>query len=164
MPTTSDGSFTALHAANETITLSRNSFDIARGAGVIVEGAAEFGDASVHRPCPDRIIPAPDDIQQPFAADEFVRVRHQIFKQKNRFGGERDFFVLQIDTAGAAVEPERAAIEGLGGGKGRLTGAGAAQDGADAGNEFVRVEGLVEVVVCAFFEGHRALKRFPDLG
>ena len=141
-----------------------DSVNVEGGVGVVAQGAAEFGDAGIYGPGGDGLLPTPDGVQQALAVDEFVGVGHEVFQQDEGFRGERDFPSFERGAAGTAVDLQIPADEYPRGGQGRCSGIGAAQYSPDAGDEFVRLKGLVDIVVCPFFEGHGAFGGFPYLG
>jgi len=74
-------------------------------------------------------------------------VVHEVGEQPVFMGGELDRIAVDADAAGARVEPDRPAGQFALGVPG-----GAAQQGADAGEDFLEMEGLGDIIVGAGVE------------
>jgi len=93
-------------------------------------------------------VSAPDGGEQGAMGDDLAVVAGQVGDELEFFGGEVDGASLDGDGVGDGVDEE---VSGLNGAGGALR--GAAEVGADAGEEFVVAEGLGDVVVGASVEG-----------
>jgi hypothetical protein len=92
---------------------------------------------------------APEFAEDLAVGDDFAAVDEEEAQEGVFLGGEVDFLASAADEAGGEVDFDIAK-----GDDGRFVGgAGAAKDGADAGEEFAAAEGFGEVVVGAGVEG-----------
>lgn len=112
----------------------------------------------------DRVVVAPDHLEQARLGDHLVRMGDQVVEQGERLRGEGDLASGQPDPARRAVHLEFAGGEDGGAGQGGSAGAGSAQYRAHPGDQFAGVERLVEVVVGALVERPGPLGGLPHRG
>jgi hypothetical protein len=132
-------------------------------AGVVAERAAQFRDPVVHGAGPDREIESPQDLEQPVPAHQLVRVSDQVVEQQHRLGSEYELGVSQPGPAGDPVHPQVTGAQRRRRGQRPAPGPRPPQHRPQPREQLVRVEWLVEIVVCAFVERDRALARLAHL-
>lgn len=121
--------------------------------GILLEFAAERDDVLVHG------AGGGEEGEAPGAIEEFVTGNHLTgaFDEEAEdiefAGGEGDFGVVAPDAAGREVDANGAEADPGGGGDGGAT----AQEGADAGKEFLAAEGFDQVIVGAEVEAADAI-------
>ena len=117
----------------------------------VVDFAAEVADVDVDDVGEAVVIHIPDMFDDHGAAEGTALVAHHVFENAEFLGREVDGFGAAGDFAADAIEREVGDLEALG------RGLSAAQEGADAGEEFDEGEGLDEVIVGALFEAFDAI-------
>ena len=148
----------ALGSAGEAVAFAADGEDVFGGLGFLFEFLAEPGDVDVDGAGGDEGLVAPDLGEEPFAGEDLAAVIDEAAEELHLFGGEVDGGAVAVDGGDGEIDGDGAELEAGDGGEGFL--AHAAEEGGDAGGEFVGVEGFGEVVVGAEVE---ALDAVGDL-
>lgn len=122
------------------------------GDDVVAEFFAQVGDVDVEEIGEGELVFVEEVFVEGGAADDFAAMEHEVFEQGVFAGGEGNFFGVAGDAFGGGVELKIADSVGGAG----LAG-GATDEGAEAGEEFVEIEGFGEVVVGTLVEAFDAI-------
>jgi hypothetical protein len=136
----------------EAIADGAEGFDFDGGVGGL-EAVAEAGDVDVDGAGVAVEALAPDVVEEVVAGEDDAGVGGEGGEEVELFGAEGDLCTGDEEAAGVEVEVEVAEVD-LAGGMGRWSDGArdAAEDGADADDEFLGVEGFGQVIVGAEFE------------
>src|SRR5205814_393359 len=98
----------ALDVGYEAVALTRHGLDPPGVARVVAEHLAQFGDTVVHGAGTDREIPPPQRFQQALAAEQFVRMGHEVLQQQRSLGRDHEFAVVEPGPPGRPVQRQPA--------------------------------------------------------
>ena len=121
-----------------------DGLDEAGGFWVGLDFVAEHGDVVVHGAGGGEGAVAPDDIEEAFAGDGLAGVFGEESEDGKFLGGAMERLTAAMECLRGEIDLDIAEMEVAEGG---VFAAGAAQEGADAGEEFLGAEGLDEVII-----------------